>query len=192
MGAGLEKLSGRWGRYQDVDGDGIPYRTVPGNRHPASAWFARGTGHNEFAIYTEDGGEYERNMARLSRKFDTARTWVPKPITDSMDGADIGIIAFGSTEPAVQEARHHLAKAGLKTDFLRLRAIPFTEEVTEFIYSHERSYVIELNRDGQLHQLLSLEYAPVCAKLTSVAHLDGLSITARFIEDRIWQDEEVK
>jgi 2-oxoglutarate ferredoxin oxidoreductase subunit alpha len=109
-----------------------------------------------------------------------------------MDDADIGIIAFGSTETAVQEARQHLAKAGLKTDFLRLRAIPFTEEVTEFIYSHERSYVIELNRDGQLHQLLSLEYAPVCAKLTSVAHLDGLSITARFIEDRIWQNEEKK
>jgi 2-oxoglutarate ferredoxin oxidoreductase subunit alpha len=188
----FEELSGKWGRYQDVDGDGIPYRTVPGNRHPASAWFARGTGHNEFAVYTEDGGEYERNMARLSRKFDTARTLVPKPVIDTMDNADIGIIAFGSTEPAVQEARHHLAKAGLKTDFLRLRAVPFTEEVTEFIYSHERSYVIEMNRDGQLHQLLSLEYAPVCAKLTSVAHLDGLPITANWIEDRIRQEEAKK
>lgn len=188
----FEKLSGKWGRYLDVDGDGIPYRTVPGNRHPASAWFARGTGHNEFAIYTEDGGEYERNMARLSRKFDTARTMVPKPILDTMDDADIGIIAFGSTEPAIREARHHLAKSGLKTDFLRLRAVPFTKEVTEFIYSHERSYVVEMNRDGQLHQLLSLEYAPVCAKLTSVAHLDGLPITARWIEDRIGQEEDKK
>ena len=188
----FEELSGKWGRYQDVDGDGIPYRTVPGNRHPASAWFARGTGHNEFAVYTEDGGEYERNMARLSRKFDTARTLVPKPVIDTMENADIGIIAFGSTEPAVQEARHYLAKAGLKTDFLRLRAVPFTEEVTEFIYSHERSYVIEMNRDGQLHQLLSLEYAPVCAKLTSVAHLDGLPITAQWIEDRIRQEEAKK
>jgi 2-oxoglutarate ferredoxin oxidoreductase subunit alpha len=188
----IEELAGKWGRYQDVDGDGIPYRTVPGNRHPASAWFARGTGHDEYAVYTEDGGEYERNMARLSRKFDTARGLVPKPVIEEMDGADFGIIAFGSTESAVQEARHHLAEAGLKTDFLRLRAVPFTEEVTEFIYSHERSYVIEMNRDGQLHQLLSLEYAPVCAKLTSIAHLDGLPITASWIENRIRQEEAKK
>lgn len=188
----LEKLGGKWGRYKDVDGDGIPYRTVPGNRHPASAWFARGTGHDEFAIYTEDGEEYERNMDRLKRKFNTARNMVPKPIVDNMPGADIGIIAFGSTEPAVQEARYHLEKSGLKTDFLRLRAIPFTEEVTEFIYSHERSYVVEMNRDGQLHQLLSLEYAPVCAKLISIAHLDGLPLTAHWVEDRILQQEDKK
>jgi 2-oxoglutarate ferredoxin oxidoreductase subunit alpha len=186
----LEKLAGKWARYKDVDGDGIPYRTVPGNQHPASAWFARGTGHNEHAVYTEDGGEYERNMARLSRKFDTARSMVPKPVIDSMKDADVGIIAFGSTEPAIQEARHHLAESGLKTDFLRLRAIPFTEEVTEFIYNHEKSYVVEMNRDGQLHQLLSLEYAPVCAKLTSIAHLDGLPMTASWIENRIVQEED--
>jgi 2-oxoglutarate ferredoxin oxidoreductase subunit alpha len=189
---GLEKLSEKWARYKDVDGDGIPYRTVPGNRHPSSAWFARGTGHDENAVYTEDGEEYKRNMARLSRKFDTAKTLVPKPVLDSMEGANIGIIAFGSTEPAVQEARHHLSKAGLKTDFLRLRAIPFTEDVTEFIYSHERSYVVEMNRDGQLHQLLSLEYAPVCAKLTSIAHLDGLPMTAHLVEEMIIQEEEIK
>jgi 2-oxoglutarate ferredoxin oxidoreductase subunit alpha len=188
----LEKLSGNWARYKDVDGDGIPYRTVPGNKHPASAWFGRGTGHNENAVYTEDGGEYERNMARLSRKFNTARTMVPKPVIDNMEDADIGIIAFGSTEPALQEARHHLAKSGLKTDFLRLRAIPFTDEVTDFIYSHEKSYVVEMNRDGQLHQLLSLEYAPVCAKLTSIAHLDGLPMTASWIENRIMQEEDKK
>ncbi len=188
----LEKLSGKWARYKDIDGDGIPYRTVPGNRHPSSAWFARGTGHDENAIYTEDGEEYERNMARLSRKFDTARTLVPRPVIDSTDSANIGIIAFGSTEPAIQEARHHLEKAGLKTDYLRLRAIPFTEEVTEFIYSHERTYVVEMNRDGQLHQLLSLEYAPVCAKLTSIAHLDGLPMTAHWVEERIMQEEEKK
>jgi 2-oxoglutarate ferredoxin oxidoreductase subunit alpha len=181
----IEKVAGKWGRYLDVDGDGIPYRTVPGNRHPASAWFGRGTGHNEFAVYTEDAGEYERNMARLSKKFDSARTLVPKPVIEMLDGADIGIIAFGSTEPAAQEARFHLAQNGLKTDFLRLRAIPFTAEVTEFIRDHERVYVVEMNRDGQLHQLLSLEYAPVCAKLISAAHLDGLPITAHWIEELI-------
>jgi 2-oxoglutarate ferredoxin oxidoreductase subunit alpha len=188
----LEKLSGKWARYKDVDGDGIPYRTVPGNQHPSSAWFARGTGHNENAVYTEDGGEYERNMARLSRKFDTARSLVPKPIIDNMEDADVGIIAFGSTEPAIREARHYLAESGLKTDFLRLRAIPFTDEVTEFIYNHEKSYVVEMNRDGQLHQLLSLECAPVCAKLTSIAHLDGLPMTASWIENRIMQEEDKK
>jgi 2-oxoglutarate ferredoxin oxidoreductase subunit alpha len=190
--ADLEELSGKWARYKDVDGDGIPYRTVPGNQHPASAWFGRGTGHNENAVYTEDAGEYERNMARLSRKFDTARNLVPKPVIDNMEDADVGIIAFGSTEPAVQEARHHLAKAGLKTDFLRLRAIPFTDEVTEVIYAHEKSYVVEMNRDGQLHQLLSLEYAAVCAKITSIAHLDGLPLTASWIENRIMQEEDKK
>jgi 2-oxoglutarate ferredoxin oxidoreductase subunit alpha len=186
----LEKLSGKWARYKDVDGDGIPYRTLPGNQHPSSAWFGRGTGHNEHAVYTEDGGEYERNMARLSRKFDTARGLVPKPIIDNMQDADVGIIAFGSTEPAIQEARHYLAKSGLKTDFLRLRAVPFTQEVTEFIYAHERTYVVEMNRDGQLHQLLSLEYAPVCAKLTSIAHLDGLPMTASWIKNKIMQEQD--
>lgn len=185
----LEELSGKWARYKDVDGDGITYRTIPGNKHPAAAWFARGTGHDENAVYTEDGDEYERNMARLKKKFETAKTMVPKPVIDTMDDADIGIIAYGSTLPAVEEARHYLAKIGLKTDLLQLRAIPFTAEVTDFIYNHERSYVVEMNRDGQLHQLLSLEYAPVCAKLTSVAHLDGLSMTAQFVEDRINQGE---
>lgn len=185
----LEELAGKWARYKDVDGDGIPYRTVPGNKHPDSAWFARGTGHDENAVYTEDGEEYERNMDRLKRKFETAKTLVPKPVVDSMEDADIGIIAFGSTLPAVQEARHHLAKQGLKTDLLQMRAIPFTDEVTEFIYNHERTYVVEMNRDGQLHQLLSLEYAAVCAKLTSVAHLDGLPMTAKFVEDVVLQGE---
>jgi len=185
----LEELSGKWARYKDIDGDGITYRTIPGNKHPDSAWFARGTGHDENAVYTEDGDAYERNMTRLKKKFETAKSLVPKPVIDTMEDADIGIIAYGSTLPAVQEARHYLAQNGLKTDLLQMRAIPFAEEVTDFIYNHERCYVVEMNRDGQLHQLLSLEYAPVCAKLTSVAHLDGLSMTAKFVEDRIHQGE---
>lgn len=185
----LEKLSGKWARYKDVDGDGITYRTIPGNTHPDGAWFARGTGHDEQAVYTEDGGEYERNMARLKKKFITAKTMVPKPVIDLMDDAAIGIIAYGSSLPAVEEARYYLAQNGVQTDLLQLRAIPFTDEVTEFIYNHEVSYVVEMNRDGQLHQLLSLEYAPVCAKLISVAHLDGLPMTAQFVEDRINQGE---
>ncbi len=185
----LERLNGKWGRYLDVDGDGIPYRTVPGNRHPQSAYFARGTGHNEFAIYSEDPLDYERNMLRLRRKYETAHTLVPKPVIETMDGAEIGIIAFGSTEPAVQEARHFLAKQGIKTDFLRLRAIPFTQEVTDFVHDHRRIYVVELNRDGQLHQLLSLEYSRDCVKLISLAHLDGLPLTARWVEEAVRSKE---
>jgi 2-oxoglutarate ferredoxin oxidoreductase subunit alpha len=144
----LEQLDGKWARYKDVDGDGIPYRTIPGNRYPSSAWFARGTGHDEFARYSESAEDYEHNMLRLRKKFDTARQYVPKPVIETMKAADIGVIAFGSTEPAVQEARHDLALAGMKTDFLRLRAIPFTQEVTDFVRDHEKVYVVEMNRDG--------------------------------------------
>jgi len=181
----IEKLAGKWGRYLDVDGDGIPYRTLIGNRHPNAAYFARGTGRDEFARYSEDAATYERNMLRLRKKYQTARQYVPRPVTDEMDGATVGIIGFGSTEPAIQEARKYLAEAGLRTDFLRLRAIPFTQEVDDFVRDHERVYVVELNRDGQLHQLLSLEYASICAKLIAIAHLDGLPITARWVESAI-------
>ena len=181
----IEKLAGKWGRYLDVDGDGIPYRTLIGNRHPNAAYFARGTGRDEFARYSEDAATYERNMLRLRKKYQTARQYVPRPVTDEMDGATVGIIGFGSTEPAIQEARKYLAEAGLRTDFLLLRAIPFTQEVDDFVRDHERVYVVELNRDGQLHQLLSLEYASICAKLIAIAHLDGLPITARWVESAI-------
>ncbi|HLE13560.1 MAG TPA: 2-oxoacid:acceptor oxidoreductase subunit alpha [Anaerolineales bacterium] len=185
----LERMNGRWGRYLDADGDGIPYRTVPGNKHPAAAYFARGTGHNEFARYSEDDKDYERNMLRLKKKYDTARDLVPKPFVETMEGANLGILAFGSTEAAIQEARLHLAKAGVPTDFLRLRAIPFTQEVTDFVRDHEKVYVIEMNRDGQLHQLLSLEYANQCVKLISLAYLDGLPMTARYVEEAILAKE---
>ena len=188
----LEKLDGKWARYMDVDGDGITYRTIPGNRYPSSAWFARGTGHDEFARYSEGAAEYERNMLRLRKKFETARQYAPKPLIETMEAADIGVIAFGSTEPAVQEARFHLAQAGIKTDFMRIRAIPFTQEVTDFVRDHEKVYVVEMNRDGQLHQLLSLEYSAQCVKLISLAHLDGLPLTARWVEEAIKAKEAAK
>jgi 2-oxoglutarate ferredoxin oxidoreductase subunit alpha len=185
----LEELDGNWARYLDVDGDGVPYRTVPGNRHPRSAWFARGTGHDEHARYSESAVDYYQNMERLRRKYETAREFVPTPTLDSMPGAEVGIIAFGSTEPAIQEARHNLVKSGLKTDFLRVKAIPFSKEVEEFIDSHDRIYVIEMNRDGQLHQLLRLDYWDKCVKMISLAYLDGLPMTARWIEEAIMAKE---
>jgi 2-oxoglutarate ferredoxin oxidoreductase subunit alpha len=181
----IEKLAGKWGRYLDVDGDGIPYRTVPGNRHPQSGYFSRGTGHNEFAVYSEGAEDYERNMLRLKKKQQTARGLVPKPVIDGQGQGEIGIIGFGSTEPAIQEARYRLRQGGIAADFLRLRAIPFSPEVTDFIHNHDRIYVIEMNRDGQLHQLLSLEYSRDCVKLISLAHLDGLPMTARWVEEAI-------
>ncbi|MFZ6027611.1 MAG: 2-oxoacid:acceptor oxidoreductase subunit alpha [Chloroflexota bacterium] len=179
----LKELAGQWARYKDVDGDGIPYRTVPGNRHPAAAYFARGTGHNEKAGYSEDPQQWEQNLARLKKKFYAASALVPRPVAETTPGARIGFVGYGSTDAAIQEARHHLAAQGIASDYLRLRAYPFTPEVEAFIHSHENNYVIELNRDGQMHQLLQLEYPQEVSRLVSLAHVDGLPLTARWIED---------
>lgn len=177
----LEERGGEWGRYLDVDGDGIPYRTVPGNKHPKSAWFARGTGHDEYARYSEDPEDFHQNMERLQKKYETARTLVPEPVMDEVEGAEIGILAYGSTDPAVQEAQDYLQDRGIPADYLRLRAIPFTSSVREFVKNHHRIYVVEMNRDGQVHKLLSLEVPEETHKLVSVAKVDGLPLTAEWI-----------
>lgn len=185
----LERMNGDWGRYRDVDGDGIPYRTVPGNRHPRAAYFTRGTGHDENARYSEDSQVWHANLERLKRKFVTARQYMPKPVIESMDGAEVGIISFGSTEPAIEEARHFLLASGVKADFLRLRAIPFTHEVEEFIRNHQRVYVVEMNRDGQLNQILTIEYPTMATRLKSIAYIDGLPLTAKFVHQAILAQE---
>ena len=185
----LEEMSEKWGRYLDVDGDGIPYRTLPGNKHPESAWFGRGTGHDEYARYSEDPDDYWKNMERLKKKYETARSMVPEPVIDTMEGAEVGILAYGSTDPAVQEARDYLLQEGIKTDYLRLRSIPFTASVEEFLESHRMTYVVELNRDGQVHQLLSLDVPRHVDKLTSVARVDGLPMTAVWIKSEIMKAE---
>ncbi len=189
---GNQKLfNGQFGRYLDLDGDGIPYRTVPGNRHPKSAYFTRGTGHTEYATYSEAPEVWERVLDRIKKKFETARTLVPGPVIDTVEGAQIGLIYYGSTDPAVQEARHILAEKGIATDSLRIRAIPFTPEVVQFIERHKRSYVIELNRDGQMHQLLSLDTPQYAANMISLSHIDGLPMTADWIVKRLL-DKEAK
>jgi 2-oxoglutarate ferredoxin oxidoreductase subunit alpha len=185
----LDRLNGKWHRYMDVDGDGIPYRTVPGNRHPRSAYFTRGTGHDENASYTEDPVAWENLLNRLRRKYETAKELVPAPVFDE-DGASIGIIAFGSTDPAIREARDRLAEQGVKTDYMRLRAVPFNAEVTEFIRRHDRNYVVELNRDGQMHQLLRLEVQGCATDLVSLAHIDGLPLTAEWLVKALLAEEE--
>jgi len=177
-------------RYKDIDGDGIAYRTLPGNEHPLSAYFARGTGHNEHAVYSERPDDWVQNMKRLQRKFETARKLVPAPVIKEREDADFGIIAFGSTQPAIEEARDRLAELGISTSFLRLRALPINTEVRQFVERHKRVYVIELNRDGQMHRILQLEMPDIATKLVSLAELDGFPLTARWIVDSIEQEEE--
>jgi 2-oxoglutarate ferredoxin oxidoreductase subunit alpha len=186
----LERLQGKWSRYLDVDGDGIPYRTLPGNKHPLASYFTRGTGHDENANYSEDSVNWHELLNRLRRKFEGARTLVPGPVVDPMPGAETGIIAFGSTEPAINEARQQLADQGLKTDFMRVRALPFTREVSDFIRGHSHNYVVEMNRDGQLHQLLTLDMPEEATQLISVAYTDGLPLTAKLVRERILEHEE--
>ncbi len=186
----LEKLTERWGRYKDIDGDGITYRTVPGNKDPRSAWFARGTGHNEYAVYSEDSETWEKNMERLKLKYVTAADFVPAPETDSVKGAKVGIIAYGSTDPAINEARDYLAAEGVKTNYLRLRAIPFTKDVRSFIEKNDMTYVVEMNRDGQMHKLLQLEYPDLYAKMHSLTKHDGLPMNARWVKESVLAGEQ--
>jgi len=189
----LEKLKGVWGRYKDADGDGIPFRTVPGNRHPSAAWFGRGTGHDENARYTEDAKTWENNMARLKKKYDTARTLVPKPHIETDRGATIGIISYGSTSPAVEEARSMFKLSrGPKSAFMRLRALPCTAEVQKFIEKYDRIYIVEANRDGQLHQILSATMHDLAPRFISICHSDGLPLTAKWVQAAIMAKEEDK
>lgn len=181
----FEQLDGNWGRYRDVDGDGIPYRTVPGNRHPQASYFTRGTGHTEEARYSEDADVWVDMLGRVKRKYATARNYLPNPVIERVENADIGIITIGSAEPAVLEARDQLTGAGVNSSYMRVRAIPFTPQVEEFINDHATNYVIELNQDGQLHQLLSLEYPLFTSKLNSLSHMDGLPLTARWVREAI-------
>lgn len=186
----ISRHDGKWGRYWDVDGDFIPYRTVIGNQHPESGYFARGTGHDEFTQYTEAPEVWERVMERLARKYDSARLVLPAPEIQNSKNSRIGIISSGSADPAVQEARDQLLAADLPVDYLRVRAIPFSKEVHDFIQNHDQNYVVELNRDGQLHQLLTLDNPEYATKLVKVAHCDGLPLTARWIKEQVLKLEE--
>jgi 2-oxoglutarate/2-oxoacid ferredoxin oxidoreductase subunit alpha len=179
-------------RYADLDGDGIGYRTLPGNDAPNSAYFTRGTGHNAKAVYSERSDDWVENMARLSRKFDTARHIVPQPVVDERAGAKFGIIAYGTTCYAIDEARDRLRQQGIETDFLRVRALPLdlAGEVRRFIEKHEYVYVMEMNRDGQLRIILAAELPDLAAKMIPVAYLDGLPWTARWVHETLLAQEE--
>ncbi len=180
---------GKWGRYMDVDGDGIPYRTVPGTDHPLSAFFTRGTGHDEFATYSERSDDWVENMKRLRLKMDTAREMLPQPIIDDSSGSDIGIVTFGTNEDAVREARDWLANDGIQTDYLRVRALPIASAVGDFIHSHESIFVIENNFDGQLNQLLHIESPEDISHVRSLALGDGLPMTPNWIYQNLREQE---
>ncbi|MGB9669110.1 MAG: 2-oxoacid:acceptor oxidoreductase subunit alpha, partial [Anaerolineales bacterium] len=186
----LEKLGGQWSRYLDVDGDGIPYRTLIGNRHPRGAYFTRGTGHDEYSGYSEDPQIWHNLLDRLKKKIETAKKLFPKPVVETMNEAKFGIISFGSTCTAIEEMRHKFAEKEINSDFMRIRAYPFTGEERDFIQKHPRNYVIEMNRDGQLHQLLRIEYPELAGKLISYAYTDGLPLTAKRLFEFIQQNEE--
>jgi len=188
----LDRLTGEWGRYQDVDGDGVTYRTLPGTDHPAAGYFTRGSGHDEHAKYTEGADAYARNMDRLSRKFETARGALPAPVADESAKSPVGLIAYGSTDAAVREARERLTAAGRSVDYLRIRALPLSPEVASFVARHETVYVAEQNRDGQMFDLIRLSLpADLVGRLRSIRHYNGQPIPAEAITEPLLQSEAV-
>jgi len=187
--AKVRELGASWGRYKDIDGDGIPWRSLPDTNTPA--FFTRGSGHNAMAQYTERADDYVNNLDRLSKKFETAKTLVPGPIETAEPGASVGIIAFGSTHWAILETRDQLKAAGVATSYLRLRAYPFSDAVAEYIARHDRVYVVEQNRDGQMLSLLRMDLDPALSmKLRSVRHYSGLPIDAHSVTDSILAQEK--
>src|SRR5688572_17529658 len=189
--AKVRELGATWGRYKDLDGDGIPWRTLPDTNTPA--FFTRGSGHNAMAQYTERADDYVTNLDRLAKKFETARRLVPAPIDESVAGAKVGIIAYGSSHWAVTESRDQLqAEASLSTSYLRLRAYPFSEAVEDFVRRHERVYVVEQNRDAQMMSLLRMDLDPALqTRLRSVLHYSGLPIDARSVTVSILAQEKM-
>jgi 2-oxoglutarate ferredoxin oxidoreductase subunit alpha len=186
--ASLAKIT-KFERYRDVDGDGIPYRTLPGGRDQKGSYFTRGSGHDEQARYTEDPEVYKRNMDRLAKKFETARTWVPKPVVEEDAGAEVGILAFGSSHWAVVEARAELRAAGVPTAYLLLKALPFSPEVAAFVAKVPRLYVVEQNRDGQMAKLVREETGLGHDRVRSVRHYDGMPIPARAVTHAVLRQE---
>jgi 2-oxoglutarate/2-oxoacid ferredoxin oxidoreductase subunit alpha len=186
----LNRLGG-FKRYSDEDdGTGVGPRTLPGTDHPLAAYFVRGSGHNAAAEYTEKPEEWQANMERLARKHAFARTLVPKPVVDEVEGATIGIVSYGSNDPAIREARDMLAARGVKTSYLRLRALPTTTEFDAFVRKYDHIYIIENNFDGQMRRILLTEAPERAVNMRSIAHCDGLPLTGLFIAKAIASQEQ--
>jgi 2-oxoglutarate ferredoxin oxidoreductase subunit alpha len=178
-----------WARYRDVDKDGIAYRTLPGTKHPKAGFFTRGTGHDEEARYSELPEVWQRNLDRLSRKHETARTAVPSPVVEE-SGRKVAILGYGTTHHAVVEARERLRESGIDVDYMRVRALPLSPEVATFVKRHERVYVVEQNRDGQLYGILRAELPTyLIGRLESIRHYNGVPIDAHAIIDPLLDAE---
>ncbi len=186
--ADLDRLGG-FKRYADVDGDGIGWRTLPGTDHPKGAYFARGSGHNEAAMYTERPDEWVKNMERLGRKFETARALLPPPVEERVAGAEIAFISFGSADAAVTEARARLARQGVRSSYLRVRALPLANAIRDFVAAHARCYVVELNTDAQMCRMVRLHVPEHAARVLPANWCDGLPLTADKVLDRISEKE---
>jgi 2-oxoglutarate/2-oxoacid ferredoxin oxidoreductase subunit alpha len=184
----LDRLGG-FHRYLDVDGDGVGYRTIPGTDHPQAAYFTRGSGHNQDAQYTERPDEWEANLKRLAHKHEYARTQVPPPVIDEVEGAEIAIIAYGSSDPGIVEARSMLADKGIKTSYLRMRALPSTGVQRDFTERYQRVYVVENNLDGQMCRILQSEEPEHATRFSSISKCDGLPLTGRWIAESILEQE---
>ena len=187
--AKVRELGASWGRYKDIDGDAVPWRSLPDTKAPS--FFTRGSGHNAMAVYSERPDDYQNNLDRLARKFITAKSLVPAPVVELKNGAKIGLVAYGSSSFAMEESRDQLREQhGIETSYLRLRAYPFTAELDDFIRRHERIYVVEQNRDAQMLSLMKMDIdASLLTKLQSVLHYNGLPIDARSITDGILAKE---
>ena len=192
-GAEMEQFEGKYGRYLDLDGDGIPYRTIPGVHTTRGAFVTRGSSRDEYAVYTEDADAYRRNVDRLLRKWETAKELVPQPVFYGEDEARgprasvpnspplDGVIFFGTSTYAAEEAIEMLAEQGIRLDAMRPRAFPFGKAFRDFVHSHDRVFVVEQNRDAQFRSLIMIELGTDPGKLVSVLNYDGMPITADYI-----------
>lgn len=179
------KAFGDFVRYADVDGDGITYRTLPGTNSPFAAYFTRGTGHDEYGVYSEDSEVWERNLVRLDKKIESMREALPAPIIQKREGATFGIVTFGTNDPACIEALDLLAAEGIVADYLRILAVPVSTAVHDFIDDYDHVYVVENNFDAQMTQILRLDLPDRAAQIIPVNKCDGLPLTARFIAEEI-------
>ncbi len=186
----IEALQGDWGRYRDVDGDGIPYRTLPGAKHPQAAYFTRGTGHNPDAGYSEREDDWTENLDRLKKKMIEARKLLPEPVVRDNRQAKIGFIAAGTSDEAVLESRDQLAREqNLETAYCRVRGFPFSARTGEFIARYDRIYVVDQNRDGQLHMLLRRQFPELHDRLRSICYYGGMPLDARTVTDALIERE---
>jgi 2-oxoglutarate ferredoxin oxidoreductase subunit alpha len=184
-----EEVTRNWGRYADVDGDGIGWRTLPGTPNPYAAYFTRGTGHDEYSNYSEDNKVWKANLDRLFKKIDLSRDHLPQPILSTMEGAQIGILSYGSNDPAIEEARDLLKAQGVATDYMRIRALPAASAVHDFINRFDHVYVVENNHEGQMAQILRLDLPAKAERILSIALCDGLPLSATFIVNELLMQE---